>query len=245
MTRNKTHALSLAAALLLAGVFLASYAQEAGARSAPAPAQQSQKIIKTHFVVMHTLYQALQVRSLVDIYELHTFIPIPLRSATKCKKIVRTRAATSTGTKSPFGTAAALIVALKIKGKPYPNQNEPQGLAMIRPPAVAGRFYPDDPRRLSAAVDSFLGGSVDEKKIRARACLVPHAGYVYSGRVAGCEVYRRAWGKFPRRVILLGPRHFPRGAALAILSRRGLADARSGMAPIDRLLAEEIVRAFQ
>jgi hypothetical protein len=110
---------------------------------------------------------------------------------------------------------------------------------MIRPPAVAGRFYPDDPGRLRAAVDSFLAGG-EEKKIRARACMAPHAGYVYSGAVAG-EVYRRL--EIPARVILLGPRHFPRGASLAILSD-GAWQTPLGMAPIDHPLAEKISRAF-
>src|SRR5450755_5044905 len=111
---------------------------------------------------------------------------------------------------------------------------------MIRPPAVAGRFYPDDPERLRAVVDFFLEGGNQQKKIAVRACLVPHAGYVYSGSVAG-EVYRRI--EIPSRVILIGPRHFPRGAALAILSD-GAWQTPLGMAPIDHLLAEKIVRAF-
>jgi MEMO1 family protein len=111
---------------------------------------------------------------------------------------------------------------------------------MIRLPAVAGRFYPDNPEHLRADVDSLLAGGGKEEKIRARACLVPHAGYMYSGNVAG-EVYRRI--DIPARVILLGPRHFPRGAPLAILSD-GAWQTPLGMAPIDRLLAEKIVRAF-
>ena len=115
---------------------------------------------------------------------------------------------------------------------------------MIRLPAVAGRFYPDDPERLRAAVDSFLARSPEqkpeEKKVRARACLVPHAGYVYSGGVAG-EVYRRI--EIPHRVILIGPRHYPRGAPLAILSD-GAWQTPLGMAPIDHLLAEKVSRAF-
>lgn len=110
---------------------------------------------------------------------------------------------------------------------------------MIRPPAVAGRFYPDNPDLLRASVDSLLSGD-DEKKIRVRACLVPHAGYVYSGRVAG-EVYRRV--EIPSRVILVGPRHYPRGAPLAILSDGGWRTP-LGTAPIDRILGEKIVRAF-
>jgi AmmeMemoRadiSam system protein B len=111
---------------------------------------------------------------------------------------------------------------------------------MIRLPAVAGRFYPDEPVRLRADIDSFLAGGGREKKIRARACLVPHAGYMYSGKVAG-EVYGRM--DIPGRVILLGPRHFPRGAPLAILSD-GAWQTPLGMVPIDTLLAEKIVRAF-
>ena len=111
---------------------------------------------------------------------------------------------------------------------------------MIRLPAVAGRFYPDDRDRLCSGLDSFLAGCDDEKKIRARACLVPHAGYMYSGAVAG-EVYRRI--EIPGRAILLGPRHFPHGAPLAILSD-GSWQTPLGMAPVDRLLAEKIVHAF-
>jgi AmmeMemoRadiSam system protein B len=111
---------------------------------------------------------------------------------------------------------------------------------MIRLPAVAGRFYPDDPQRLRDAVDSFLAAGAAERKICARACLVPHAGYVYSGGVAG-EVYARL--EIPTRVILIGPRHYPRGAPLAILSD-GAWQTPLGMAPIDHLLAEKLSRAF-
>src|SRR5579864_4023962 len=111
---------------------------------------------------------------------------------------------------------------------------------MIRPPAVAGRFYPEETSRLRETVDSLLYTANLEKKIRATACLVPHAGYIYSGQVAG-EVYRRI--EIPARVILLGPRHFPRGAPLAILSE-GAWQTPLGMAPVDPLLSEKIVRAF-
>jgi hypothetical protein len=114
---------------------------------------------------------------------------------------------------------------------------------MIRPPAVAGRFYPDDPARLREALDSLLAPSPQEietgKKIPARACLVPHAGYRYSGSVAA-EVFRRM--EIPARVILIGPRHFPRGASLAILSEGGW-QTPLGIAPIDSPLAKKIVRA--
>ncbi len=111
---------------------------------------------------------------------------------------------------------------------------------MIRSPAVAGRFYPEEPALLRHTVDSLLAAAASEPKIHARACVVPHAGYMYSGRVAG-EVYGRI--EIPPRVILIGPRHFPRGAPLAILSD-GAWQTPLGAASVDRLLADKILRAF-
>ena len=110
---------------------------------------------------------------------------------------------------------------------------------MIRPPAAAGRFYPGEPSPLAEELNSFLTTGTQATKIRAQACLVPHAGYKYSGHVAGA-VYSRM--KIPARVILIGPRHFPRGASFAILSE-GAWQTPLGLAPIDHLLAEKIARA--
>jgi AmmeMemoRadiSam system protein B len=109
---------------------------------------------------------------------------------------------------------------------------------MIRLPAVAGRFYPAEPASLIEALDSFLVPAPREEKIRAMACLAPHAGYKFSGSVAG-EVFRRI--EIPERVILVGPRHHPRGASLAILSD-GSWQTPLGLAPIDRRLAEKLLR---
>jgi AmmeMemoRadiSam system protein B len=110
---------------------------------------------------------------------------------------------------------------------------------MIRPPAVAGRFYPKDREVLGVDIDLLLASGTQQQKIRALACLVPHAGYRYSGEVAG-EVYSRV--EIPARVILLGPRHFSRGASFAILSD-GAWKTPLGLARIDRPLAEKIMRA--
>jgi AmmeMemoRadiSam system protein B len=110
---------------------------------------------------------------------------------------------------------------------------------MIRPPAVAGRFYPKEPARLEEELDLILGTETPLQRIRAHSCLVPHAGYKYSGHVAGA-VYSRM--EIPGRVILLGPRHFPRGASFAILSDGGW-QTPLGLAPIDHGLAEKIKRA--
>jgi MEMO1 family protein len=110
---------------------------------------------------------------------------------------------------------------------------------MIRPPAVAGRFYPSDAARLNQELDSFLATGTHPSTICAQACVVPHAGYKYSGRVAGA-VYCRM--EIPGRVILVGPRHFPRGAPLAIVSG-GAWKTPLGLVPVDHSLAEKIKRA--
>jgi AmmeMemoRadiSam system protein B len=110
---------------------------------------------------------------------------------------------------------------------------------MIRAPAAAGRFYPGESSLLAEELNSFLSAGPQATRIRAQACLVPHAGYQYSGHVAGA-VYSRV--EIPARVILIGPRHFPRGASLAILSD-GAWQTPLGLSTIDHLLAEKLSRA--
>lgn len=84
----------------------------------------------------------------------------------------------------------------------------------MRPPAVAGSFYPADPARLRAAVESLLDG-VPAEPDGGFAYVVPHAGYRYSGPTAA-HVYRRLAGRDADRVVILGPAHqVPlRGAAV-------------------------------
>ncbi len=111
---------------------------------------------------------------------------------------------------------------------------------MIREPVVAGRFYPANARELRREVEQYLAprsGDAQERQ-RAMACVVPHAGIMYSGHVAGA-VYARL--EIPRRLIVLCPRHFPPGQPLAIL-REGAWRTPLGDAPLDEALAEELMR---
>jgi AmmeMemoRadiSam system protein B len=117
---------------------------------------------------------------------------------------------------------------------------------MIREPAVAGRFYPSDPRELSKIVhDCVDAGAADGEghthgeKTSVIACMVPHAGYVFSGGVAGA-VYARV--KLPHRVIILGPRHRPPGANLAIQSE-GAWQTPLGNLEIDSQMAHAMIAA--
>jgi MEMO1 family protein len=108
---------------------------------------------------------------------------------------------------------------------------------MLRPPAVAGLFYPSEPRELARQIAAFCTNG--KTKSRAVACVVPHAGYMYSGHVAGA-VYSSI--EIPQRSILLGPRHFPQGQPLAILTEGAFATP-FGEATIDAALATELARA--
>src|SRR5208283_4772368 len=78
-----------------------------------------------------------------------------------------------------------------------------------------------------------------EPKIPAVGCIVPHAGYVYSGAVAGA-VYRRL--QLPRRCVILCPNHTGCGEALAIMSR-GVWHTPLGDAAVDAELADSLKAA--
>lgn len=109
----------------------------------------------------------------------------------------------------------------------------------VRQPAVAGRFYPANAQHLRAEVETYSttpAGAPSESKIRALGCVVPHAGYVYSGHVAGA-VYRRL--ELPHRYVILCPNHTGMGEPLAIISK-GAWHTPLGDAAIDDDLAAQL-----
>ena len=82
---------------------------------------------------------------------------------------------------------------------------------VIRDPAVAGTFYPARPEELRRQLRSFLEPAARTRP--ARLLMVPHAGYVYSGAIAG-EGYRLV--EVPPLVVVLAPNHYGVGAPLAL-----------------------------
>lgn len=81
-------------------------------------------------------------------------------------------------------------------------------MSSIRPPAVAGSFYPADPALLAATLDRLLADAGTPSGLPPKVLIVPHAGYIYSGPSAA-----RAYALLAplrrqiRRVVLLGPTH--------------------------------------
>jgi len=82
---------------------------------------------------------------------------------------------------------------------------------MVRQPAVAGQFYTSDAKELRAELDGFVPSPGGGEK--ALGIIAPHAGYIYSGAVAG-QVYGAV--SVPRNVIILGPNHHGIGARAAL-----------------------------
>ena len=108
---------------------------------------------------------------------------------------------------------------------------------MNRKPAVAGRFYPGEAGELQQMVKGFLSPSKNRRK--ATGLVVPHAGYVYSGHVAGA-VYSCV--QLPARNIVLCPNHTGFGTPLSIM-KSGCWQTPLGELPVDEVLSEALMAA--
>lgn len=110
--------------------------------------------------------------------------------------------------------------------------------SLVREAAVAGRFYPADTKRLRADVESYLSPRTPPTSVIG--CIAPHAGYMYSGAVAGA-VFARL--KVPDSCIVLGPNHTGHGRPLAIM-KQGEWRTPLGTLPVDSGLAEDLIEVF-
>lgn len=114
----------------------------------------------------------------------------------------------------------------------------------VRQAAVAGYFYPANPRELARMVDALLAeappASTDPK-----ALIAPHAGYIYSGPIAA-TAYNQIRGQAPRieRVVLLGPSHHVPFRGLALSSAERYATP-LGDVPIDTDACDTLLRLPQ
>lgn len=103
----------------------------------------------------------------------------------------------------------------------------------IRPPAVAGMFYPSDPDELTNTIQGYLR-PVPPSDALPKAIIAPHAGYVYSGPVAASVYARLRTGRGKiSRVVLLGPAHRVGFRGLAISSAEWFATPLGNIA-VDR-----------
>lgn len=112
--------------------------------------------------------------------------------------------------------------------------------ATVKEPAVAGSFYPADKKKLEVEVDGYLaGGSSPDGGGRLLALVAPHAGYIYSGHVAGYS-YAKLKGNDVRTVILIGPTHHAAINGAVIYPGSGLKTP-LGTVPVNEALARSLV----
>lgn len=108
-----------------------------------------------------------------------------------------------------------------------------------RQSVVAGKFYPASAQEIKRLISGFVDAR--GKKSEAIACMLPHAGYVYSGRVAAETVSKI---NIRDKVILLGPNHTGRGANFSIMTE-GAWSTPLGRINIDSGLAKDILAASE
>ena len=106
----------------------------------------------------------------------------------------------------------------------------------IRNPVVAGSFYPGSASQLKIQIASLAPKSISEKS-RSIGCVLPHAGYTYSGTVA-CATVASIF--IPENIILLGPNHTGLGSPFSIVTD-GIWRTPLGDIDINSVLAKEIL----
>lgn len=111
----------------------------------------------------------------------------------------------------------------------------------IRKPAVAGQFYPSSPGALKKQIASFIESAPITNKIDAIACMLPHAGYMYSGQVAAKTI---SGVNIKDKIIMLGPNHTGYGAQFSVMSE-GTWQTPLGDIEIDNKLALAILNESQ
>lgn len=118
--------------------------------------------------------------------------------------------------------------------------------ARIRPPAVAGLFYPGEPMELRDAVSDYLAQSpAVAAEPRPKALIVPHAGYIYSGGIAAAAYSQIAHRRSEiRRVVLIGPSHRVYLQGMAVPTAEAFRTP-LGVVPIDRELKARVLAHSQ
>jgi AmmeMemoRadiSam system protein B len=109
--------------------------------------------------------------------------------------------------------------------------SEPGG---VRAAAVAGRFYPHDAERLRSEVSGYIAAAEVSGHKAPKAVIAPHAGYMYSGPIAGSAYACLAQARNSiKRVVLLGPSHFVAFGGLVASNARAFLSP-LGPIPIDQ-----------
>lgn len=112
-------------------------------------------------------------------------------------------------------------------------------LSSVRPPAVAGMFYPSDDEVLADEIHALLRAAPAPTGQCPKALIVPHAGYMFSGSTAAAAYARLQQPNRIHRVVLIGPCHRVAIAGLAIPSVEAFATP-LGIVPLDQAAMRQL-----
>jgi hypothetical protein len=115
-----------------------------------------------------------------------------------------------------------------------------QATGKVRPTAVAGSFYPADPKELGAMLDGFLAKAPPPPLDNVIAISAPHAGYIYSGPVAAYS-YALLKGRHYDRVVVVAPSHYE-GFNFASVYDGAAYTTPFGQIPVDRAFAQKLAK---
>ena len=133
-----------------------------------------------------------------------------------------------------------LFISLAVSGCGKQN-NTPMDKtkSKVRPPAVAGQFYPADSGQLRQKIENFLKHiKPEDASAKVQAIIVPHAGYDYSGLVAA-NAYARLRGRTAGTVVIIGNSHTGYFDGLAVDDSDAW-DTTLGTVAVDKELAEKL-----
>ncbi len=139
----------------------------------------------------------------------------------------------------PTGQARGAVPTAPTVSTASPAPAVPPG--QIRPSAIAGSWYPDDPDELTTMIDGFLA-AVEPVDGAPLSLIVPHAGYVYSGPVAAHGFKQLAGAEYEVAVIIASDHQAPLSDPISVWSEGGF-ETPLGVVPVDVELAEKLIAA--
>jgi AmmeMemoRadiSam system protein B len=127
--------------------------------------------------------------------------------------------------------------------RPHRMRHDLAALVGVRPPAMAGRFYPEQASVLRRQVDRLVREAenrLDPPRGLVKAVIAPHAGYAYSGPIAASAFAGVALAAGVERVVVIGPSHYETFAGVALPASAALAIP-GGRLPLDREAAAALL----
>jgi AmmeMemoRadiSam system protein B len=113
-------------------------------------------------------------------------------------------------------------------------------MTQVKPPAVAGMFYPADPEELQGMLKGFLAATHPDTSQRPMALVAPHAGYQYSGPIAAAAYATIApWADQIKRVVVLAPSHHVPFSGVAASSADSF-QTPLGLIPVDHDAVDQL-----